>query len=171
MENIEYYMKELNMNLYTFELLFASAIDEQIYWKPTPEKWSLLEVACHLLDEEREDFKPRLKSVLETPETPFTPIDPVAWVTERKYSEQQYNITLQAFARERKKSLDWLDTLENAHWENSYLHPKVGPITGKMLLANWVAHDYLHIRQIVKLKYDFLAQHSSVDISYAGTWL
>ena len=34
-------------------------------WKPTPKDWSILEIACHLLDEEREDFRVRLRSTLE----------------------------------------------------------------------------------------------------------
>ena len=36
-----------------FEALFQGVDPEQAAWKPALEKWSLVEVAAHLLDEER----------------------------------------------------------------------------------------------------------------------
>jgi hypothetical protein len=39
-----------------------------------------------------------------------------------------------------------------------------------MLLANWLAHDYLHFRQITKLKYDYIKYRTGEDLAYAGTW-
>ena len=39
-----------------------------------------------------------------------------------------------------------------------------------MMLTNWLAHDYLHIRQIIKLKFDFLKDQSDEHLSYAGEW-
>ena len=35
---------------------------------------------------------------------------------------------------------------------------------------NWLAHDYLHIRQIIRLKFAYLQQLSKEDLSYAGNW-
>ncbi len=43
-------------------------------------------------------------------------------------------------------------------------------MTAKMFLSNWLAHDYLHIRQITKLKYDYLKQLTNEDLNYAGNW-
>lgn len=40
----------------------------------------------------------------------------------------------------------------------------------KFFLTNWLTHDYLHMRQIIKLKYDYLEQQSGEMIDYAGTW-
>jgi hypothetical protein len=39
-----------------------------------------------------------------------------------------------------------------------------------MIFANWLAHDYLHIRQILRLKYEYLKSISEEDLSYAGEW-
>ena len=50
---------ELNRNLEVFRGLFRGA-DQQVYlWRPSPEKWCMLEVLCHLLDEERRRDFPR----------------------------------------------------------------------------------------------------------------
>ena len=35
-----------------FDSLLRDVSEEVIQWKPNPNKWSLLEIVCHLLDEE-----------------------------------------------------------------------------------------------------------------------
>ena len=39
--------------------------EESARWRPGPARWSLLEILCHLLDEEREDFRRRIALLLE----------------------------------------------------------------------------------------------------------
>lgn len=143
---------------------------EQIRWKPAPEKWCALEIMCHLYDEEREDFRVRLKSVLKTPDLPFPKIDPPTWVSERKYMEQDFDAMLKKFLVERERSLEWLRGLKDPSWSNAYMHPKVGPVNCDLLLTNWVAHDLHHIRQLTNLRYGFLAANSTVPMDYAGKW-
>lgn len=161
---------ELSGNRALFEHLFKNVVPEQILWKPEQAKWSLLEVACHLYDEEREDFRTRIKYTLETPERPFPPIDPTAWVKERKYADQNFEETVIKFLQERTNSVEWLNSLTFPSWKNEYVHPKLGAMSAELLLANWLAHDHLHIRQITKLKYDYLKHSSGVRLDYAGEW-
>ncbi len=168
--NLRHIIHELNRNKIVFNSLFEN-LEKQLYlWKPAPDKWCLLEILCHLYDEEREDFHARVRHTLENPEKPMPPIDPVGWVTERKYIEQDYSLVLQNFLSERQYSVDWLSQLKDAQWDNSYAHPQLGVITAKKFLSNWLAHDYLHIRQIAKTKYLYLANLAEQDLSYAGKW-
>ena len=161
---------ELGRNREVFRGLLQD-IEEQLYlWKPGPGKWCLLEVICHLYDEERDDFRARTRHVLENPTAPMTPFDPLARVSERKYMQQDFNEKLQAFLQERIRSVKWLQSLQNPHWENTYAHPKLGPLTAKMFLSNWLAHDYLHIRQINRIKYEYLKTQSGENLNYAGQW-
>ncbi len=146
-------------------------VPREVYlWKPAPEKWCILEVICHLYDEEREDFRARVKHTLETPVKLAPPIDPVAWVQERNYIEQDFGQKLEELLKEREKSVQWLQTLSSPNWGNTYHHPKLGPMTAGNFLANWLAHDYLHCRQITKLKYDYLSVSLEEDLEYAGKW-
>ena len=163
-------VKELKRNADAFKTLLDKLSEEQYLWKQNPDKWCLLEIICHLCDEEREDFRKRTKLVLESPELPLPKIDPVGWVKERKYTEQDYTKKLNEFPAEREKSIEWLTSLQNPNWENAYEHPKFGKMSAKLFLSNWLAHDYLHIRQITKLKYDYLKFISGEDLSYAGNW-
>jgi hypothetical protein len=161
---------QLERHAGVFSALLTDLPTAEARWKPLPEKWCPLEVACHLLDEEREDFRARLRSTLETPEAPWPKIDPPAWVTERRYMEQDLATVLNAFLAERAGSLSWLRTTENAAWTNAYIHPKVGGVSCELMLTNWVAHDLHHIRQLTNLRYAYLKAHTIVPLDYAGTW-
>jgi len=161
---------ELKRNKKLFKDLLGGLSEDLYAWKPSPEKWNLLEIVCHLLDEEREDFRARVQHVLETPDLPMPSIDPVGWVEARKYAEKNYEATLQAFLAEREKSINWLHDLEDPEWGNTHQHPGMGPVQARMFFVNWLAHDYLHIRQITKLKYDFLQQSNHASLDYAGNW-
>jgi hypothetical protein len=167
---MEHITNELLRNINVFKGLLEDISPEVYQWKQDPSKWCLLEIVCHLHDEEREDFRARVRYILESPDLPLTSINPTGWVTERNYMGQDYKNVLDNFLNERNKSVQWLRSLENPAWGNIYEHPILGELTAKMILVNWLAHDYLHIRQIIKLKYDYLRKTSAEDLSYAGNW-
>lgn len=168
--NLVYIASELEKNRSVFQGLFTGLSPEEYLWRPLPQKWCLLEILCHLYDEEREDFRARVRHVLERPEQPLSPIRPVEWVSERRYVDQDYDKVLRGFLKERDHSLEWLRSLEDPRWDNVHKHPKLGRMTAGRFLVNWLAHDYLHIRQVVRLKYNFLKQASGESLDYAGTW-
>jgi hypothetical protein len=162
--------KDLLKNEGVIRNLLQGTPKEQYLWKPEPSSWSLLEVICHLYDEEREDFRARLKHTLKTPDLPLPQISPKEWVDERKYLEWNFDETLLNFQNERLQSIAWLSELVSPPWENVCLHPKIGPLSAEMFLVNWLGHDYLHIRQITRLKYAFLKTNSKINLDYAGEW-
>lgn len=163
-------IKDLWKNKEVFLHLLVGIEKQQYLWKPEEGKWCLLEIVCHLYDEEREDFRTRLKHTLETPEQPLPAIDPLGWVMDRKYTEQDYNKVLCQFLDERRRSVEWLHSLSFPQWTNVHHHPKFGALSAELFLANWLAHDALHIRQIIRLKYEYLKQHSVISLAYAGDW-
>lgn len=168
--NHDYLINQLEANLQTFQGLFNIPA-EQTHWKPSPEIWSMVEIVNHLVDEEIEDFRFRLRSTLETPEKPWPRYDPSNFVTERNYAARDYDESLTNFERERQESITWLNGLVEPDWKQCYVHPKAGPLSAEFLLTNWVAHDYHHIRQINALKYEFLKDHTTpTPLDYAGKW-
>ena len=88
--NLNAYLQQFSQNTVAFVSLLSGASDEEYLWRPAPGKWCLLEIVCHLCDEERDDFRARVRHVLETPDQPMPPIDPPGWVTERKYLAQNF---------------------------------------------------------------------------------
>ena len=103
-------ISKLEVNKGVFESLLSHQSEATYLWRPQPDKWCLLEIVCHLLDEEREDFKARVQHTLYTPLEDLVPIDPQSWVKSRDYLSKKYNKTLQTFFKERDASVNWLKT-------------------------------------------------------------
>jgi hypothetical protein len=84
--------------------------------------------------------------------------------------EQNYEDMVKRFLLERDASIAWLQGLKNPNWDYGYIHPKLGKVTAKHYIDNWLAHDYLHVRQIIKQKFDFLSSQTNENLEYAGIW-
>ena len=161
----------LERNAGRIQALVAGVTSEDARWKPSNTAWSLLEVMHHLLDEEREDFRQRLDVLIHRPGDPFPPIDPQGWVVSRNYNAQDWEATVQAFLGERRKSIVWLNALSVPDWDRASPDPKLRGLRVGDFLASWLAHDFLHMRQIVRIH--FLAGErlaSPYTTTYAGTW-
>jgi hypothetical protein len=128
-----------------FRALLSGITQAESQIRPDPESWSILEVVCHLYDEEREDFRQRLDIILHRPNDSLPPIDTEGWVTARKYNERDLSESLNNFLAERQKSLEWLKGLTAPNWEAVYVTPFRTMKAGDMF-ASWVAHDNLHMR-------------------------
>lgn len=161
----------LAANAGVFRHLLEGVGPEQARWKPSPDKWSLLEVVSHLADEERDDFRARVDLTLHHPGEPWPPIDPPRWAVERRYNERELAPVLGDFLAERARSVGWLRSLRDARPEAAYEHPRFGPITAGELLASWLAHDLIHVRQMNRLHYEYHAERSApYGLGYAGPW-
>jgi hypothetical protein len=150
--------------------LAQSITDEQAHWKPNPESWSILEVLCHLYDEECLDFRVRLDIILHRPEEPWPRIDPKGWVASHQYNQRDLAEIVTSFVAERQKSLAWLKELASPDWQASCTTPW-GSITAGDMFSAWVAHDLLHLRQLIELHYAYIAQAVQPhELVYAGEW-
>lgn len=168
--NLSYFVDRLSKNRGAFEALVRGISVEQARWKPAPDKWSILEVVNHLFDEEKEDFRQRLQLVLADPAQAWPPIDPPGWVIARRYAERDIEASLDSFLAERQKSLDWLTGLSEPNWNNSK-DGSNGIRSAGDLLASWLAHDFLHLRQLSRLHWQFVGAISEpFQTTYAGPW-
>jgi len=162
--------EQLHKNKFVFQSLLEDVQPELVTWRPRPDKWCLLEIVCHLFDEEQFDFRFRAQWILEQPDTQPPPFNPIDWVTDHKYMEQNYEDMVKRFLSERDASIVWFKELKNPNWDYGYIHPKLGKVTAKHYIDNWLAHDYLHVRQIIKQKFDFLTNQTNENLEYAGIW-
>ena len=150
--------------------LVAGVQPGQAVWRPAPQDWSILEVINHLQDEEREDFRAHLNTLLHDPEGEWAQIDPRGWVVSRGYNQRMLAESLDRFLVERRQSLDWLRNLQEPDWEQGRQAP-FGLLRAGDVLTAWAAHDLLHIRQLVELHWAYgLEQSQPFDVRYAGDW-
>ncbi len=147
--------QELARGVDSVRTLVAGMTHAEARSRPSPDSWSALEVIRHLHDEEREDFRQRLDIMLHRPQEPLPPIDPEGWITARQYNQRDLAEMLGKFAAERAQSLAWLQGLSAPNWEAGYVNA-FGSMKAGDMLAAWVAHDTLHLRQLVELRYSRL---------------
>ncbi|MHC4846789.1 MAG: DinB family protein [Planctomycetota bacterium] len=167
--NVEALIRRLESGGGVYAALYANLDHDALHWRPAPGKWSLLDVLCHMLDEEREDFRLRLRLTLAEQGEEWPANDPEGWVVSRNYAERDPDEALAQFLAERSASVEWLAGLESPNWEAVYDHPRGFVISAGDLLLSWVVHDAAHMRQIGKLMIghaDTLGEPFSSD--YAG---
>ena len=146
--------------------------DEVADFVPDSGNWSILQIVCHLADEDEFDFPVRIRLMLAGAER-WPPIDPEGWAVERDYASQSLGEQLQRFARLRSSALDDFASMQipNSDWNKQYEHEELGTFRAGDILHSWASHDILHLRQISKRIYEFNQQQAD-DFStrYAGDW-
>jgi DinB superfamily len=136
--------------------------------RPAAAEWSPVEIVCHLRDEEAEDFPARLRVVVAGGRQ-FAPIDPERWAEERSYRDADPREALGALRTLRAASLRFLGTLAADRLDAAVEHPRLGRFSGADLLAAWVAHDRLHLRQLAGTLARLWADRwAPLRVDYAG---
>jgi hypothetical protein len=114
--------------------------------------YSPRDVVAHLADDEEVDWLPRLRIVLEHGEArPFTPFEREGF--RAQFAGVPLGDVLDAFAARRAASLAALDALAltAADLERTGLHPALGRVTVRQLLAGWTVHDLTHVAQVARV--------------------
>lgn len=132
--------------------------------RPTPDDWDAHAVVCHILHVEEADWLTRARMILEVgPGTPFAAVahgDQTA-----RYPGASTAELVERFAGLRRANLAALDgmALDADDLDRRGLHPTLGEVTLRQLLATWVVHDHNHIRQLQEA----LAAHYVEEV---GPW-
>ena len=132
--------------------LLAGLGDDWIMNNEGPETFSPFDVLGHLIHGEKTDWVARAKMILEFGNTKiFVPWDRFAQYEESKGKTLQQ--LLDAFAIIRKENMEWFKALNLAEsdLDKTGIHPKLGEVTLRNLLATWVVHDLTHIAQITRV--------------------
>ena len=117
-----------------------------------PETFSPYDVVGHLIHGEKTDWAARAKIILEFGlSKPFVPWDRFAQYEESK--GKTLDQLLNEFDAVRKDNLVWLRSLNltETDLDKKGMHPKLGEVTLRNLLATWVVHDLTHIAQITRV--------------------
>ena len=159
-------VRQLVANAATIRSLVETVSDEQAQWKPDIETWCLKEVMEHIYNEERIDFRKHLIEMLSDPPQPW-----------KDFSQEEYisvetcRQALEEFLAERTASLAWLNALKSVDWDTATQTPFRRSLSAGDVLTSWVAHDYLHLRQINELFYAWNQKQAlPYSVQYAGDW-
>ncbi len=114
--------------------------------------WSPSAVVGHLIHGEETDWIPRAKIILEDGESrPFESFDRFAQF--ERFQGQSLAQLLDTFEQLRQQNLEALAQMKimPERWELRGIHPELGVVTLRQLLATWAVHDLNHIGQIVEV--------------------
>jgi DinB superfamily len=117
-----------------------------------PGTWSPYVVVGHLIHGERVDWMPRVEMILEHGvNRPFDAFDREAQLTGDPH--KALGALLDEFAALRTSNVERLRELDlqPAQLALQGMHPALGVVTLRQLLATWTAHDLAHILQISRV--------------------
>ncbi|SRR6266496_426928 len=112
--------------------------------------WSPYDVIGHLIHGERTDWIPRAQHILAGDKRPFESFDRTAQFVESQ--GKGLAELLATFADLRRENVAVLTgmNLTAGDLERKGLHPELGEVTLRQLLATWVVHDLDHVAQIAR---------------------
>ena len=123
--------------------------DSVLRRKPAPDKWSALEVICHLRDVEKL-WVNRIVKVAFSDRPAFYMLDFEALVAKHGYNTHVLSAALKEFARLRADTVCLLRALPASEWRRVGIHPKRGEISIARIVEIMIGHDKGHFEQIAK---------------------
>ncbi len=142
----------LNSTPAVLQSLLGHVSAEWIMSNEGPETFSPYDIIGHLVHGERTDWVPRAKIVLEHGlQKTFERYDRFAQYEESK--GKSIRELLDEFTLLRKDNMAWFMSLglSEKDLDKKGMHPVLGEVTLRNLLATWVVHDLTHIAQITRV--------------------
>lgn len=136
----------------TLSSLLSNLSNAWVFCNEGKDTWSTFDVVGHLIHCENTDWIPRLNIILSNRDNKtFDPFDRFAQFENSK-GKTLVNL-LDEFQKIRTENLEYLKLLELSEEELDLkgLHPTLGEVSLKELLATWVTHDLGHIAQISRV--------------------
>ena len=138
----------------TLSSLLQGVSDEVLRRKPAPEKWSMLEIACHLRDVEQL-FVERYAKMANHDRPALRMMNQDEVAVALKYNEDDPAAAIRDFRALRTETISLLSALASQSWQRIGLHPKRGDFTIAGQADVHVKHDANHLNQIRTLRERF----------------
>ena len=131
----------------------VSGLSESILrYKPSPEKWCVLEILGHLADVEIV-YGYRLRQMLADTKPVIAPLDQNAWARNLNYLDSPSSELVAFYGLGRHHNLRLLRSLQASDLSKSAFHPEMQrEMTVADLVERMGGHGDAHLQQIEKLK-------------------
>ena len=131
----------------------VSGLSEQtLRYKPSPERWCVLEVLGHLADAEI-IYGYRLRQILADTKPVIAPIDQDAWARNLNYLNSPPMELVAFYALARHHNLRLLRSVKTPDFSKSAFHPEMlREMTVAELVERMAGHGAAHLQQIERLK-------------------
>lgn len=123
---------------------------QQLGYRPSPDKWSIVEILAHLAEDELVTSW-RYRQMIEHDGETLPGFDQELWARLGNYTKWNVRDALELFRLLREANLRMLDALLPEEWKRSGNHVERGKLTVRELVRHMAAHDVNHIKQIERL--------------------
>ncbi len=124
------------------------------------EAWTIHEIVIHIADSEANSFI-RLRRLIAEPGQAVTAYDENAWAERLAYHSQSPDDALQLFRWLRHNSYLLVQSLPEATWAHTIMHPENGLMTMDDWLAVYARHISDHVAQMDRILADWRARQGS----------
>jgi uncharacterized damage-inducible protein DinB len=126
--------------------------DKTLRYKPSPDKWCILEILGHLADIEVL-YAYRIRQMLADKNPVIAPIDQDAWAEHLGYLESAPAELVALYGLNRHANLQLLRRLKPGDLEKSAFHPELkAAVTVAQMVERMAGHGPNHLAQIERLK-------------------
>ena len=126
--------------------------DKILRYKPSPEKWSILEILAHLADAEIL-YAYRIRQMLADKKPVIAPIDQDDWARNLGYTEAVPAEVVALYGLNRHHNLRLLRRLKPGDLQKSAFHPEYKKdVTVAEMVERMGEHGANHLQQIERLK-------------------
>jgi hypothetical protein len=136
--------------------LLADLTEDELRWRPIPNKWSIKEIMCHLRDMERWAYLERYRRMLSEDNPALPNVDQDRLAHESDYINQDAKLALDEFRELRSETVKTLGDAPAAAWARTGVHQTDGAMTIEQLVMRQIkGNDLNHLVQmkdIVRLK-------------------
>jgi hypothetical protein len=129
--------------------LMVELSEEDVRWKPAPDRFSVGEVLAHLSHSEGHCYRARVDRFLSEANPEFAGDDAQQYL--ELYRTMNPEDAFDHFEEQRETNIEALRDLPPGAGERTAMHQEVGRITLAQMLNEWALHDLGHIRQIAEL--------------------
>ncbi|TDG00735.1 DinB family protein [Paenibacillus piri] len=125
--------------------------EEQLKWKPAPDKWSVTEVLSHLTDHSIV-FSFRIRKLISEHAAQLPPFQQDPWVSESRANEGSANDIIDVFGVLLTYNSLLFDRLPADAWSRTGINFKGEPVTLLQSFQSFIKHVDTHLLQIDRIK-------------------
>jgi len=126
--------------------------DKVLRYKPSPEKWCILEILAHLADIEIV-YAYRIRQMLADVNPVIAPMDQDAWAKNLGYTKESAPELVAAYGLSRHRTVQLLRRCRPADLQKSAFHPEIkAAVTVAEMIERMASHGSNHLQQIDRLK-------------------
>ncbi|WP_149277231.1 DinB family protein [Pareuzebyella sediminis] len=134
------------------EALLKGHLREWTHHNEGQDTWSPYDIVGHLIEGEKTDWLVRAQIIMnDTKDNVFQPFDRFAQMNDK--SQGSLDTLLKEFDSLRNHNLEALAALQlqASDFDKKGVHPELGEVTLRQLIATWAVHDLNHIAQISRV--------------------